>query len=178
MNVSRATTRTAARCALALSVALACTVAAAADFNPNDGTGLVHKNEVQGAFSWNNHELQTNAAGITFSYEAHVNYAAVCTFPMGKRVGSETSYYVMSTGMNVTHRTNQDPKTKQITRFDLTGFGTTTFQSGSLPELSSRCRSSSTGAHGFWSRVAPADFGSTGGLFVNYGTSKVQLSWP
>jgi hypothetical protein len=178
MIVSRTITKTAARCALALAVAVVSTTAAAAtQFDPSTGIGEVAKTDVQAAFGWNNAQLQLLHAGITFSYEAHVNHAAVCTFPVAKGVASETFFHVTSSGVNVDSNSDLHKTTKQVTRFNLIGLGDTTFQSGSLPEISSRCRSSN-GARGFWTSVGRAATGSTGGLFANYGTTKVQISWP
>lgn len=177
MNASR--TMTPARGALAAALAMACTTAfAAVTFNPDTGSGEVAKDAVQGAFGWNNAALQANAAGVTFSYEAVTNHAAVCTYYANKRFFSRTDYFVTAVGVNVNSTARINHAANQIVAFDLTGFGDTFTQSGTLPVVGTRC-SGGPGTHlGLWKSVSAVAQGSEAGLYVNYGVQKVLLNWP
>ena len=52
----------------AATLMLAPAAMAAVTFNETKGTGFVGKGDVQVAFAWNNKQLQTNAAGVSFSF--------------------------------------------------------------------------------------------------------------
>jgi hypothetical protein len=145
---------------------------AAVTFDSATGTGFVGKGDVQLAFGWNNSQLQKNAAGIAFTYNATDTYEAVCTFVTGEGTRGERTH-------NVEHNKRTGVKSvitydarvrNQITGFTLTGLGETTTTGGSVPVVGGACMGN-PGHDGEWSSVTLT--GSTGGLYVSYeGTSK------
>jgi hypothetical protein len=75
--------------AVALAVsALAISAPASAEviFNPATGMGFVGKGDVQLAYGWNNRQLNTNAAGVTFQVRARATQDYVCSYPDRIRV--------------------------------------------------------------------------------------------
>ncbi len=176
MNVLR--TQTSARAALALALAAMCGSAlAATSFDPAAGTGTVGKQSVQTAFGWNNHTYQNNVSGLTYTYEAVTNHAAVCNYIGYKRIASRTAYFTTSIGVNVNGHVVLNGNNAQALRHDLTGYGDIIFESGqgSLPVPGTRCSGLDPQRPGYWSSVTPVLQGSEGGLYVNYGTQKALI---
>ncbi|HEY5614258.1 MAG TPA: hypothetical protein VIK70_11755 [Lysobacter sp.] len=165
-----------ARAALGLGLALACATAfAAVSFDPDTGIGFVGKGDVQDAFSWNNAALQNNAAGVSFSYEATTTYAALCTFTTGDGRRGQTTHYVPHTiGLSVSSEVNHVVRRHhQIDGFELTGFGDSFSETGTVPVVGSPCMGNQ-GHDGIWTGVEQLE-GGEGGLYVNYGSIKVLL---
>ncbi|MGZ5183035.1 MAG: hypothetical protein ACXWC2_21365 [Ramlibacter sp.] len=148
-------------------------------FDPNTGTGFVGKGDVQLAFGWNNAQLQTNAAGVGFSYQLRQDYVAVCTFTTGDGTPGEKTHNVSHTlKYNAGSTINYDARTRsQITGFNLTGYPSGTEVSvGTEPVIGAPCPGNE-GTDGTWSSVTPVGTG-VDGLFVTYGGAEVRLSWP
>lgn len=167
---------------LGLSLVAACATAlAAVTFDPATGTGFVGNGDVQEAFGWNHHGLQGNAEGVTFSYEASMTYAAVCTWTTGEGTRGEKTHHVThNTGMDVTSdvaRSIRRNSQGHVTGFHLTGYGDSFSESGSVPVVGGACPGN-PGHGGVWTSVELLEGGSEGGLYVNYGTRKVLLNWP
>lgn len=164
------------RSAFGLALALACATAlAAATFDADTGPGFVGKGDVQDAFGWNNAALRNNAAGVSFSYEATTTYAALCTFTTGDGTRGEQTHYVPHTiglaiGSSVLHTARQH---HQIDGFDLTGFGESFTETGTIPVVGNPCMGN-PGHGGVWTSVERLE-GGEGGLYVNYGTIRVLL---
>jgi len=137
------------------------------------GTGFVGKGDVQLAFGWNNQQLQKNASGVTFKYEATDNYEAVCTWTTGEGTRGEKTHNVgHTTSIGVSSSVAFDARVKtQITGFNLSGFGTKT-EFGTVPVVGAACPGNE-GTDGTWSSVTLT--GSTGGLYVTYGSNSVLL---
>jgi len=165
-----------ARAALGLGLALACATAfAAVSFDADTGTGTVGKGDVQDAFGWNNAALQNNAAGVSFSYEATTTYAALCTFTTGEGTRGENTHYVphtiaLSIGSDVLHNVR---KHHQVDGFELTGFGDSFTETGTVPAVGGPCMGNQ-GHAGIWTGVEQLA-GGEGGLYVKYGTTRVLL---
>ena len=159
----------AALAALALS---ATAVFAAVNFDSSTGTGFVGKGDVQQVFNWNNKQLQQNASGVTFSYNATENYEAVCTFVTGEGTRGEQTHNVSrERSTTVDSAVAYDPRVKnQITGFNLKGFGTTT-SSGDVPVVDGACPGGPDG--GTWTSVTLVS--STGGLYINFGGTSIAL---
>jgi hypothetical protein len=113
---------------VAVVIGLAGTASATVTFDPSTGTGFVGKGDVQLALGWNNPQLQANAAGVTFSYNATDTYAAVCTFVTGAGTRGEQTHNVsVPRHATINSAIQYDARThRQIDGFNLTGFGTTT----------------------------------------------------
>lgn len=166
------------RGSIGLGLALACATAlAAVTFDAATGTGFVGKGDVQDAFGWNNAELQTNAGGVTFSYEATAYYAAVCTWTTGEGTrGQKTHNVSHSTGMSVTSEVASSLRRNRqqiVTGFDLTGYGNSFTESGTIPVVGGPCPGN-PGHEGIWTSVTQLE-GGEGGLYVNYGTQEVLI---
>jgi hypothetical protein len=138
------------------------------------GIGFVGKGDVQLAFGWNNNQLQKNAGGVTFFYDATTTYTAVCTFTTGEGTRGEKIH-------NVDHKTRTsviatiayDARVRnQITGFNLKGFGETVTTGGAVPLVGDACMGN-PGHEGTWSSVEQT--GSVGGLFVSHGGTSVAL---
>lgn len=136
--------------------------------NP-DGTGFVGKGDVQLAFGWNNAKLQDNASKVRFIYKATDTYIAVCTWLTGEGTRGEKTHNVnhsteaeVDTTVNSVARTNTQ---NVVTGFNLTGFGTSTTETGEIPVVGGPCPGNQ-GHDGTWSAVTPV--GGTGGLYVTY----------
>jgi len=138
------------------------------------GIGFVGKGEVQTPFGWNNAKLQTNAAGVTFSYDATETYDAVCTWITGEGTRGEKTHNVThDTSTSVTSAVAYDARVKtQITGFILNGFGTPVV-TGEVPVVGGACPGNE-GTDGTWSSVTQT--GSTGGLYAPYGGVSVLLT--
>lgn len=165
-----------AACGAALATAYA-----ACTFNSATGVGFVDKGDIQQIFGWNNAALQSNATGLTFTYVQSASYTIQCdwqTTTGGKtpkvvqhsvthtRSGEVASAVAMETKAN---------KHGQVTGFNLCGFSNVS-SSGAVPIVgeSAACPGEQgTGAVGTVLTVTPT--GTSGGLFVNYGSSSVLL---
>jgi hypothetical protein len=134
--------------ALALVAMLVASTAAiaAVQFDPTTGTGFVGKGDVQLAFGWNNKQLQTNASGVSFSYNTTDTYDAVCQWVTGEGTRGEKTHTVTqekSTAVN--SAIAYDPRVKnQITGFTLKEFGATT-TTGEVPEVGGACQGGGAG---------------------------------
>lgn len=168
--------------ALAVVIAVATAVAAVAvvTFDPATGKGFVGKGDVQTAFAWNNQQLQKNAAGVTFTYNATDSYEAVCTWVTGEGTKGEQTHNVShSTSTEVKATIGSEGRDKSSglngpnTGFILTGFGKQT-ESGSVPVVGGPCPGN-PGTDAEWTSVTP--LGGSGGLFANFGGTAV-LIWP
>lgn len=149
---------------------------AAVSFNSSTGTGFVGKGDIQVLYGWNNQQLQRNASGVTFSYDATDTYDVECywetvtgngkivihdiTVPRHTRVNSSVAYDA---------RSNSKGKDGPITGFNLTGFGSTTSE-GTVPVVGATCPGGSQVA----TIIAVTLTSSSGGLSVSYG----GLSYP
>lgn len=160
--------------AFALVATLSIIAFASVTFDPVTGLGFVGKGDVQTAFGWNNKQLQDNASGVTFTYNATDNYSAVCEWTTGEGTRGEQTHDVSHSRSNtVSSSITYDARVKnQITGFNLTGLGATTTTGGSLPVVGGPCPGNQ-GTDGVW--ISVTQTGSTGGLFVNYGGSSVLL---
>jgi len=158
-------------------LALSATAAfAAVSFNSTTGTGFVGKGDVQTAFGWNNTALQKNASGVSFTYNAVDTYSATCSFITGAGTRGEQTHNVdIPRHTAVTSTVAYDARThKQIDGFNLTGFGATTTE-GTVPVVGEACVANDEGVarDGTWSAVTLVS--STGGLYVNFGTTSIPL---
>jgi hypothetical protein len=158
--------------ALVAMLVAAGAVFAAVNFDSSTGTGFVGKGDVQQVFNWNNKQLQQNASGVTFSYNATENYEAVCTFVTGEGTRGEQTHNVSrERSTTVDSAVAYDPRVKnQITGFNLKGFGDTT-SSGDVPVVGGACPGGPNG--GTWTSVTLVS--STGGLYVNFGGTSIAL---
>lgn len=88
------------------------------------GTGFVGKGDVQLAFTWSNKQLQSNAAGVSFSYVESTTKTQDCVTVDGQgreQVVTVTGTRTMTIG--VSGGVSYDARVKnQITGFNLTGF--------------------------------------------------------
>ena len=160
--------------ALALvAVMVASTAAmAAVTYDPGTGTGFVGKGDVQLAFGWNNKQLQTNASGVTFTYNTIDTYEAVCTWTTGEGTRGEKTHNIShEQSTAVSSAIAYDTRVKnQITGFNLTGLGATT-STGEVPVVGGACQGG--GLDATWTSVTQT--GSSGGLYANYGGTSVLL---
>jgi hypothetical protein len=156
------------------SLALASPASAAVTFNPATGAGFVGKGDVQLAFNWNNANLQKNASGVSFNYASTDSYEATCTWTTGEGTRGEKVHNVdHNKSTSVSSAISYDARVRnQITGFNLTGLGTTTTTGGEVPVVGGTCPGN-PGTDGTWTAVALT--GSTGGLYVVYSTTSVQL---
>lgn len=153
-----------------LTTALAVISVYALQFDPNTGMGSISKGEVQSAFGWNNQQFQQSVPGITFSYDSTQEYSAVCQFFATNGSEETRSTITMHSVVNgnIQYETRGN---RQVTGFNLTGFGTQT-HTGEIPVVGGHCQSSQ-GYNGFYISVTSS--GMTNGLFVSHGANTVQL---
>ncbi len=157
------------------AAALACAAAlATVTFDTSTGNGFVGKGDVQSAFGWNNADLQARAAGVTFTYEFTDSYTAVCTWTTGEGTPGERVHNVShTTGVAIDDNVTYRPRVHmQIDGFILTGFEGT-FDSGEVPVVGGPCPGN-PGTGGVWTSVT-SNGGGQGGLYVNYGGTKVLI---
>jgi len=169
--------------AAAAALVVSQAASAAVTFDSATGTGFVGKGDVQLAFGWNNQTLQANASGVTFTYNATDTYSATCTWVTGEGTRGEQTHNVdiprhtavnsviASSGRDISSGLN-GPNTG----FKLTGFGTTTTE-GTVPVVGDACVGNDGGINqnGTWTAVSLVS--STGGLFVNFGATSIQLTF-
>ncbi|MFF9621379.1 hypothetical protein [Streptomyces griseosporeus] len=150
---------------------------AAVSYDPATGTGFVGKGDVQTAFGWNNKQLQTNASGVTFTYDATTHYSAVCEWVTGAGTrGQKTHDITLSRHTSVSSAVAYDARVQtQITGFNLTGISASS-TTGTVPEAGAPCVGSDDGVdhNGTW--VSVTETGSTGSLSVGYGGTSVPLT--
>ena len=144
-------------------------------FDPASGNGFVGKGDVQLAYGWNNKQLQDNAGGVGFTYQAQEQYKYDCTFtvevgrdkvrePRTQNRGKDTSLNAL---------VQYDARTqKQITGFTLIGLETTTTTGGEVPVNGDSCPGGPFD-DGAISNVELVS--STGGLYVDFGGNAVLL---
>jgi hypothetical protein len=150
---------------------------AAVTFDPDTGLGFVGKGDVQIAFGWNNAQLQSNANNVSFTYDASASYSGVCTWTTGEGTRGERTHNVAhTTSTSVLSALAYDPRQtkgqKQFTGFNLLGFGAVTTD-GEIPLVGGPCQGNE-GHDGTWSAVTFE--GSTGGLYVHFGSQSVLLN--
>lgn len=165
-----------AACGAALTTAYAACV-----FDGATGFGSVGKGDIQEIFGWNNAALQNNANDLTFTYVRSASYTIQCDWQT--TTGGKTPKIVEH---SVTHTRSGDvaaavvKETKAnkqgvITGFSLCGFSNVS-SAGTVPvvgETAACPGEQGTGAIGTVISVTPT--GTSGGLFVNYGSSSVLL---
>lgn len=148
---------------------------ASVTFDPATGNGFVGKGDVQLVYGWNNKQLQDNASGVTFTYQAQEQYKYDCTFtvevgrdkvrePRTQNRGKDTS---LNASVQYDARTQ-----RQITGFILTGLGATTTTGGDVPVDGGSCPGGPFN-DGVISNIELVS--STGGLYVNFGGNSVLL---
>lgn len=91
------------------------------------GLGFVGKGAVQSSFGWNNAGLQTNAGGITFSYEVTGVYEQSCLHATGHEhmTVQKTFKKTVELSADVAFAARRNPQNK-VTGFNLTGIAATT----------------------------------------------------
>jgi hypothetical protein len=90
------------------------------------GIGFVGKGAVQSLFGWNNAGLQTNAGGITFSYEVSGVYEQSCLHTTGNQMTVQKTFKkTVELSAAVAFAARRNPQDK-ITGFNLTGIAATT----------------------------------------------------
>lgn len=160
----------------ALAVASISTAAlAAVTFDPVSGMGFVGKGDVQLAYGWNNAQLQSNAAGVTFKYDSVDSYVVTCewfTGPASNRRSHQVDHNKSTSVLSQIAYEARKNSQGQITGFNLTGLGATTDTGGAQPHEGDACPGNpGTGAV----IIEVNDSGSTGGLYVVYGGTSVLL---
>lgn len=176
---------------LLTAIALASMTAAAlaaVTFNPADGTGFVGKGDVQDAFAWNNAQLQSNAAGVTFTYTATDTYAFTCEWWTGPTRNRTQHFRDHQRSIDVTGTVAHDTRwsggggrgnsTPQVTGFALTGFGSGAVgEAGGVPELGAPCPGFQ-GNDAVVVAVTAGPVGSVSALLVNHPTRTSVKIWP
>ena len=158
--------------ALMFAVAVA---SASVTFDPVSGSGFVGKGDVQLVYGWNNKQLQDNAGGVSFTYQAQEAYKYDCTFTVevGKDKVREprTQNRGKDTSLNASVAYDAR-KQNQITGFMLTSLGDATTTGGEVPVDGGSCPGGQFN-DGAISNVELVS--STGGLFVTFGGNSVLL---
>jgi hypothetical protein len=114
-------------------VAVLFTAAYAAWTIDTNGVGFAGKGNVQQALNLNNAQLQNQASGLAFSYEDSAEYDVPCKKDVNKGTNRNTFDRKRSVSAAVSYEVRQGKK--QITGFNLTGFGSTTISgNASCPE--------------------------------------------
>jgi len=142
--------------------------------NTQGACGFAGKGDVQLAFSWNNAQVQANAGGITFTYNATATYDVTIEFDTGnptKTVSHHTIAHNTSEAVTDTVLFTDRTK-KQISGFLLNSIGSITTSGDPVPSVGDSCPNGNLGTC-FVTAVTPLT--STGALSVNFGTSSVPL---
>jgi len=152
--------------AAAATAFVASAASAAVIFDSTTGTGFVGKGDVQILYGWNNSQLQKNASGVSFGYDAVDTYDVTCEWDTGSHNIVHHSV-THPTHTSVTSAIAYDPRQtkgqKQFTGFNLNGFGATT-STGDVPTVGGACPNGNSGI------ITAADLvSSEGGLTVTYG---------
>ena len=153
--------------AAAAATALISTAAVAAvAFDSTTGTGFVGKGDIQILYGWNNAQLQRNASGVTFGYDAKDTYDVECYWETTTGHGTIVQHDItVPRHVSVSASVSYDARVRsQITGFILKGFGAVTSE-GQVPVVGGSCPGGSQVAT--ITSVTPT--GSTGGLSVSYG---------
>lgn len=115
---------------------------ASVTFNSATGAGFVGKGDVQLALGLNNAQMQTQAASLTFTYVTVDTYEVVNAWASGNAdnpvsLNSHTATVTTTVGVNATvaYDPRQVKGQKQITGFNLTGFGAKVVD-GTIPVVS------------------------------------------
>ena len=152
--------------------AIAC--AALASVSVFNGVGFVGKGDVQTAFGWNNPQLQSNAGGVTFTYNSKDTYDVECewtTTTGGPNPKIILHDIIVPKHTSIKATVAYDARTmKQITGFNLNGYGQTVTV-GTVPVVGGTCPGGSQLAV----ITAVQLTSSTGGLYVNFGNTSVPL---
>jgi hypothetical protein len=138
---------------------------AAVTFDADTGEGYVGKGDVQTAYGWNNKQLQDNAEGLTFTYEASGEYTLVCSRTHPQQGYQEQTF--KDRVFSITGSVDYDPKKQnQISGFNLSGYvGEPEFNGQDCPE-------------GWPNEVSREPNGEpTGGLYAQHPTSGNRLLW-
>jgi hypothetical protein len=143
------------RIALALVACLAAAITSyAAVILDDNGNGFVGKGDVQTVFGWNNTQLQNNAAGLTFEYNADsivvTERSWICTNTNNENTQERDR--TTTTTMTVSHPESMIARVKnQITGFNLTaGVGTSSSSSSTEGPMLNSCPG------GPWALTTPA----------------------
>ena len=86
------------------------------------GTGFVGKGDVQDAFGWNDHDLQANHAGVSFSLSAESTTSTTWSCVNSKNQQTQSRWHTVtaSTTGGLLHDARTNPQGK-VTGFVLTG---------------------------------------------------------
>lgn len=161
--------------AAAAATALISTAAmATVTFDPTTGVGFVGKGDIQTLFGWNNSKLQTNAGGVSFTYEVHATYDVTCEWetvtggPHSKTIIHDVT---VPKHININDHIGYDARAKnQISGFILTGFGHE-IDDVTVPVVGGSCPNGGDGTIVEVVETAPL----SAGLFVHYGALSYQL---
>jgi hypothetical protein len=171
---------------LLTAIALAAATVAAwatVTFNPADGTGFVGKGDVQVAFAWNNAQLQSNAAQVSFTYTATDTYAFTCEWWTGPTRNRTQHFRDHQRTIDVTGTVNHEARRSggsqpQVTGFSLTGFGSGAVgESGGVPQVGAPCPGFQ-GNDAIVVAVTAGPVGSVSALMVNHPTRTSVKIWP
>lgn len=160
--------------ALLFSLELASTSLAQIVFEPGTG-GAVSGEVVRGALGWEERQFRRHAAGVVFSYEMTDWYAVTCTIrTVEKPIVTSTSRLSHSTTIGVESKPQFEMKEgrRQISGYDLLGFGEKGRGEGSVPMVGDPCEGPD-GDEGRVSRVELEHVRDV--LFVNHGEMRVGL---
>jgi opacity protein-like surface antigen len=108
----------------AVIATLAISSPAAAAVSVDDfGFGFVGKGDVQLAFGWNNSQLQSNAAGLSFQYTLRSRYDVTCEWTTGPAHNRKTHVVETTKNVNVNSKIDWDARRRnQINGFIMDGF--------------------------------------------------------
>jgi hypothetical protein len=114
------------------------------------GAGFVGKGDVQIAFGWANAALQTNAAGVGFTYVENTEYTITCEKDIVNPAQTivVVTHHTRTVGLNAT--VDNDPRKvngqKQFTGFILKGFKDIVTESGDpIPVVNDACQGATFG---------------------------------
>ncbi|MCK8434742.1 hypothetical protein G3I77_17460 [Streptomyces sp. D2-8] len=149
---------------------------AAVTLDPATGTGFVGKGDVQTVFGWNNKQLQANATGVSFSYDATTLYSAVCEWSTGVGTkGQKTHTITLKRQAAVSSAVAYDARERnQVTGFNLLGY-TSTSTSGTVPSVGQPCVGNEEGINHNGTWVSVDETGSTGTLSVSHAGTPLPL---
>jgi hypothetical protein len=155
-----------------LALALVSSMALAeVTFDAATGTGFVGKGDVQDAFGWDNHDLQANAGGLSFSYGAIQDYAFTCQWFTGPAHNRRKHEVTETVSVGISGSVNHEARIHmQIDGFHMTGYGDVFTESGTVPAVGGSCPQGNSGVI-----IAVQSLGGEGGLYVQYGEQKVLL---
>jgi hypothetical protein len=155
--------------------AFSMTAFAEVSFDSQSGAGFVGKGDVQSAFGWNNAALQQNYSGVTFTFRTDVTYSATCTYITDAgTVEEETHEITDEIETDLTSYISSQARTRnQVTGFFLTGYSGEVLLGEGTPVVGAPCLGAE-GIVGTWTEVDVINSTDIG-LFVNYGSSSVQL---